>query len=83
MEDGEVQDSEYVSGFYAHQTPAPLDALCLLNGYAPPRRGGDFAWDHDRFPGKVTPALRRFSRFQAADASARPLPDVRRRLGCR
>lgn len=44
MEDGYVTDIEYVSGYYPHQAPAHLDAICLLNGYAPPDRGAGFTW---------------------------------------
>lgn len=44
MEDGYVQDIEYVSGFYPYQAPAHLDAICLLNGIAPPDRGSSFTW---------------------------------------
>lgn len=44
MEDGYVQDIEYVSGYYPYQAPAHLDAICLLNGIAPPPREWAFTW---------------------------------------
>lgn len=42
--DGYVSDIEYIAGYYPNQAPAHLDAVCLLNGIAPPDRRDGFAW---------------------------------------
>lgn len=38
--EGYVSDIEYQPGFYAEQTPAHLDIVCLLRAVEPPRRPG-------------------------------------------
>ena len=38
---GYVADVEYLPGFYAEQTPAHLDAACLIRGLEPPVRPGE------------------------------------------
>lgn len=39
--DGYISDIEYGPGFYAEQTPAHLDVVCLLRGIEPPVVNGD------------------------------------------